>query len=211
MVQTGYRGIYKCSIHTILVNTLVGYGINEDEAIEVEDTEKAKEILIENGINDEEATEIINSITCKNVSSTGTEGIGLYIASTKELAQFFTYGSGEVHEVKYNDLSSTLVVDEETLYLLNIEDNKVIEDLFSKIESYDSEWTIINKLAVKESGINEKDIKIDTDNSVYQIEVALTNIIRREGYDSVSVTSGGETWYVLFSPVILSDKLLYKV
>jgi hypothetical protein len=112
----------------------------------------------------------------------GTEGEGLYVAKTQETAQFF----GNVSEVAYKKPTNPLRVVEEELPLLHESDI-----LFEPIKATDSEWIRLNKQAVKNAGLTDKN---------WDIEVAskeLTKLLKAAGHDAVDITSGGESWVVL--------------
>lgn len=116
---------------------------------------------------------------------TGTEGNGVYIADTQRLAEFF----GDVHRIEYIPPSNPMIVDEEPLYLL-----QEMDELFEPINDDDSPWTKANKEAIKRSGVTNEHW------SPEKVAAALTDIIKEMDHDGVRVTSGGESWTVLFDP-----------
>jgi hypothetical protein len=76
--------------------------------------------------------------------SFGTEGNGIYIAKSIELAKFF---GSDIVKVSYKNPTKPLIVYEEPLPLLSD-----IFPIFAPIEPTDSKWIKINKQAVKNAG-----------------------------------------------------------
>ena len=126
------------------------------------------------------------------VSLYGTEGNGVYVARDKEFAKVF---GKNIITIRYKNPKKPLIVNEEPLPLLQEE-----YPIFDPISPQDSIWIKINKQAVQEAGLTEE--------GEWDVELAckfLTNILKRNKYDLVRVTSGGEGW-----DVILDTSLIIK-
>ena len=117
----------------------------------------------------------------------GTEGRGLYVTKDKELASFF----GGVEEVRHLPPRNPLVVDEEPLYLL-----QESEEIFKPIRRGDSEWTQINKAAVRRAGATER----NWGRTQSLVGDLISEDVLARGHDAIRVTSGGQTWDVLLDP-----------
>jgi hypothetical protein len=122
---------------------------------------------------------------------TGTEGNGTYVADNERLAEFF----GDVVRIEFIPPKNPLVVNEEPLYLLLEAD-----ELFEPIDPKDSVWTKANKEATKRSGVTDEHWNPS------KVAEELTAVLKEWGYDGVEVTSGGESWTVLFDPSAVVKK-----
>ena len=126
-------------------------------------------------------------------SFAGTEGNGIYVARDIELAQFF---GNKIVKIEYKQPRKPLIVDEEPLPILQ-EDY----DIFAPITSNDSEWIRINKQAIQEVGLTQEEW--DQTKACQ----SLTNLLKKNGYDMVRVTSGGESWDVLLDPSLIISSI----
>jgi hypothetical protein len=116
-----------------------------------------------------------------------TEGRGMYIAKTPELARFFAGDEGTVEKVPFKEPRNPLVVDGEELYLLTESDK-----LEEPISDSDSPWLRACKQATQKT--YEVEGKWDADAA----SAHLTDIIRGQGHDAVYIRAGSEEWVVLF-------------
>ena len=120
-----------------------------------------------------------------------TEGKGLYLAKNKDLAQFFSE-TGKVEKITIKKPKNPLVVNEEPLPILHDD-----FPLYDPIKPSDSKWIKLNKQAA----INAKARGVDENNWNPDIVAEeLTKLLKKEGYDAVDVTSGGDSWVVVLDP-----------
>jgi len=131
-----------------------------------------------------------------------TEGVGLYVAHSRAMAGMF---GGSVRKITYREPKNPLIVDEEPLYLLyQFEGMQLPEDL--KILPGDSLWTRFNKQAALNCQVSDIDPPPKGTWPAGDLARELTRLIKAEGYDAVRVTSGGDTWDVLFHPEISRER-----
>lgn len=123
-----------------------------------------------------------------------SEGDGLYLSKTPELAQFF----GDIQRIEFIQPVSPLLIDNEPLYLLQESDE--IEQPPSK---KDSEWLGYIKQAYQRAKPKMKG-KWNAETVGHE----LTRLLIQEDYDSVYVRSGGDEWIVLLegSPALAETK-----
>ncbi len=116
-----------------------------------------------------------------------TEGEGLYVATTVEMAAEF----GEVIKIQFRKPKNPLIAEYEDLPLLAL----VTDDghrIFEPIEAADTEWIQFNKLAFQQSGCTDENYDVDL------IAKHLTRLLLENGYDAVYVMyDGPDGWYVL--------------
>ena len=120
-----------------------------------------------------------------------SEGVGLYLAKTRQDTEFF----GKARQVNFPKPKNPLVVDQdatgEPIPLLQ-EDNEAIWDhIWShKPDPQDSDWIKAHVLAAKQLGMTQENSEgWDT-----KLPRALTDILLTMGYDAVYVRSGGMQW-----------------
>ena len=120
-----------------------------------------------------------------------SEGVGLYLAKTRQDTEFF----GKARQVNFPKPKNPLVVDQdatgEPIPLLQ-EDNEAIWDhIWShKPSPQDSDWIKAHVLAAKQLGMTQENSEgWDT-----KLPRALTDILLTMGYDAVYVRSGGMQW-----------------
>lgn len=125
----------------------------------------------------------------KSTPGFSSEGIGLYVAKKRDLADFFSPG-GNVKKIYYKKPKKLLVVNEEILPLLQDDRADVV---FESIKPSDTEWIKIHKKTIKK-------LKVDDLNwykKQHAMEKEITQMMKSKGYDAVKVMSGGERWDVL--------------
>ncbi|MFH1486574.1 MAG: hypothetical protein ABIH46_10925 [Chloroflexota bacterium] len=130
-----------------------------------------------------------------------TEGEGLYIARTRELAEFFAGEDGAIIEVHYEEPRKMLLVENEPLPIL--EELELIED---PIRPFDSIWIRLNKMAYRQARVKAGNFPDFWDQDAIAHE--LTKLINARGFDGVRITSGGGEWDVVFSPKITKTRRL---
>jgi hypothetical protein len=124
--------------------------------------------------------------------ASGSEGFGRYIAKTTALAEFF----GDVEKVKFDQPKKPLLVKDEPLHILQETD-----EIMEPIKPGDSEWTVINKMAVEEAGITDQ----NWGERMFELQSALTRQLLRRGYDSVVIRSAGDEWVVILDQAYLPE------
>ena len=123
-----------------------------------------------------------------------SEGKGLYISKTMKTAKFFGNEKGKIIKIEFEAPVNSFLVDNELLHILL--ETKESE---KPIKTKDSKWLKYSKKATRET---LKNGKWDTDIAGEK----LTNLLIKDGYDSVYVKQKNDEWIVLFYPKIFGTE-----